>query len=168
MKSTQKFLLYSLVLAGTAIVFSMGCKKTTVDGPVYPVPATQQPVLNTGSNNPALTGTTSGTINATDWVASAGTASVTIAGFNFIAVGSSGSATPTVYPATASVTNTASWQAITTTAVQLGAFSSSLGTAAALAALSGSTTITWYVQSYVTSSAGTTKSALTQTIQTVN
>jgi hypothetical protein len=177
MKSTQKFLFYSLFLTGAALVFSIGCKKTTIGPATYPnVAPAFKPVLNTGSSNPLLAGATSNTINATDWVASTGSTSVTAVGFYFMAVGSvSGGATPTMFPATASMTNTSSWASITGTTVQIGAFSTSLGaitptglTTTAIAALSGSTTVTWYVQSFATNGNGTTTSALTQTIQTTN
>lgn len=164
MKSTQKFLCYSLALVGAALIFSAGCKKGDVikAGDII---ANQKPVLNY-PNGPSLTGTTSATVQASDNVALAGSSSITALGFNYVATAISwtGATTPTAF-------TTPFNGSVTVTVMQQGAFSSTLysvSNTALVAALSGSVTVTWVVRSFVTNGAGTTYSALTNTITTTN
>lgn len=179
MKSTQKFLCYSLLLVGAAIVFSIGCGKDKLvpGATVYQ----SQPSINYGGLSVTGNGSTSNTVVASDVISNLGSAAVTAAGFKVMAVGVAltptgvGPGTRTItYPTGASLSNLSTWASVGATSATgstsftTGAISANVGTAAAMTALSGSTSITWYVQSYVTNSVGTTTSASSVTVQTVN
>ena len=160
MKSTQKFLCYSLALVGAALMFSVGCKKAD-NVTNTTVVASQKPVFNTGGISVSIGGA-SNTAVVTETIAYIGSSSVTAVGFNFTATGAvSGSVTPTSYAGSVTAT-------VPTGTLGVGSFSATLLTAAAATALSGSTIITWYVSSYATNGTGTTYSALTYTITTTN
>lgn len=154
MKSTQKFLCYSLALVGAALIFTASCKK---DGDT--IISQQNPVLNT-NGFVVSTGGTSATAAATDTLASAGSSAVTEAGFRFTAtaVSYTGSTTPTYTGASTATVPTS----VSST------FSANLLTPAAASALSRSIGLTWVVSSYATNSNGTTLSASTKTITTSN
>lgn len=159
MKSTQKFLCYSIALVGAALILSAGCKKDCAPSTTTVVASTK-PSLNFGSLT--LTGASSATVVASEILASIGSSSVTVVGFNFAATGTiTGSLSSVTY--TGSVTST-----IPGGANGAGAFTDTLLTPAALAALSGSITITWSVSSYATNSVGTTTSSSAVTLTTIN
>lgn len=179
MKSTQKFLCYSLLLVGAAIVFSIGCGKDKLvpGATVYQA----QPSINYGGLSATGGGSTSNTVVASDFISSIGSSVVTAAGFKVMAVGIAltptgvGPGTMTItYPTGASLSSLSTWASVGATSATgstsftTGAISANLGTAAAFAALSGSTSITWYVQTYVTNAVGTTTSASSATVQTVH
>ncbi len=162
MKSTKKFLCYSLALVGAALIFSVGCKKTTTT--TTNIVAAQVPVLTVGS--PTFNGSSSATLVAQDMIQSMGSSSITVVGFNYTAraLTYTGSTTPTY---TGTVT-----ASIPTGTAGTGAFTASLFTSAAATALSmtaaGANNVVWMVSSYATNGAGTTYSALTNTVTTTN
>jgi len=163
MKSTQKFLCYSLALVGAALMFSVGCKKAD-NVTNTTVIASQKPSLNYDGLT-ATTGATSSTLVASHALASIGSSSVTVVGFNYTAssISYTGSVTPTY---TGSVT-----AVVPTGTLGTGAFTASLYTSAAAAALSNTLAngaVVWIFSSFATNSAGTTDSGLTKTVSTVN
>ena len=179
MKSTQKFLCYSLALVGAALMFSVGCKKgDTVAGPTYPIYNTQVPtlglqqpkqvVLSGGLNTVAPGSLSFSTAGALDLIAAFG-ASTPTTGFYVYAWG----VTTTTNPVTLTWGSAAAPMTIgAASATALGVdFSAALSTTASYAALSpcvtGSGTVTWVVTSFATNSSGTVTSALSTTIKTV-
>lgn len=163
MKSTQKFLCYSLALVGAALIFSAGCKKgdNVINTTVV---ASQIPVLNTDGPQ-VSTGGASNTAAVTDTIASIGSSSVTTVGFHYTATAISftGSTTPTY---TGSVT-----AVVPTGTAGRGAFTATLYKAAMSSSLSGTIYaegLLWKVSSFATNAAGTIRSAVTNTITTTN
>ena len=178
MKSTQKFLCYSLALVGAALIFSAGCKK---GDNVTNYNTTREPTV-IGPSPAALSGTVvytaGGAISmslagAQDGIALAGASSVTTVGFDVYATGISTTAGATSTVAYGTANNPIAITATVPTGyMQTGSFSASLSTTASYAALSpcvtGGGTITWVVRSFATNAQGTGKSLTTTTIVTVN
>lgn len=162
MKSTQKFLCYSLALVGAALMFSVGCKKAD-NVTNTTVIASQNPSLNSGG----LTAT--GGINtptAYDVVANMGSSSLTVVGFNYVVSALSwttGAAVTPTYTGTLTMTGPAAGT---------GAFSTTLTVpATALAsggALSGTVDgLSWEIGSFATNATGTAYSAVSVTVNSV-
>ncbi len=171
MKSTKKFLCYSLALVGAALIFSVGCKKTTTN--TYPVYSTQIPTL--ANPSPLAIGTTFSAAAADDAVALMGASSITSIGFNVYAWG----VTTTTNPVTLTWGTAASPMQITATVptgyLGTGAFNASLSTTASYGALSpvltaagSSGVVTWVVQSFATNANGTVVSLTPTVFSTTN
>ena len=163
MRPAQKFLCYSLTLVGAALIFSVGCKKTTTAG--NNTVAGQLPVLIVGGLTVTATGGSSATLVAGDFIQNIGSSSLVQVGFTYTAtaVTYTGGTTPTCK------------QAVTATIPQglagTGAFTASLSiTQALIHGLSGTigNNLTWVVWSYATNGTGTIVSALSATITTTN
>lgn len=174
MKSTQKFLCYSLALVGAALMFSVGCKKadnvintTTI--------ASQNPSLNSGGlTATGGTGALSATATAYDVVANMGSSSLTVVGFNYVVSALSwttGAAVTPTYTGTLTMTGPAAgtgafsttWATLTVPAT---AFAS--GGALSGTVFDGTGDLSWKIGSFATNATGTAYSAVSVTVNSGN
>lgn len=155
MKSTQKFLCYSLALVGAALMFSVGCKKgDTVAGPTY-VNA-QKPSLNGGSGGLTATGGTSTTVTAQDYVSNMGSSSLTQVGFTYQVSAVSwttGAAVTPTYTGTVTMTGPAAGTGAfsTTFAIPAGVFATD-GALSGTVFTSTNPDLKWNIGSFATNS----------------
>ena len=177
MKSTKKFLCYSLALVGAALIFSAGCKKGDIIintyGATIPTLSNPSPLHLSGTSIYTAGPISMSLANVLDVVANMGASSVTAVGFLISASGLTTTGGTTVTWSAGTPGSNVTTGGITVTAPSgtgalSGSFSSSLSTTASYAALSQCVTITWVVQSFATNNSGSAISAASTTITTVH
>ena len=140
MKSTQKFLCYSLALVGAALIFSAGCKKgdnvtnTTVVASQKPVlygavsVTAAAGLLGTAPAIMVLNGPLSSSVTATIALAITGTTSPTIVGFAYTCTYYTGALTANAAFAVAPSSLATSWPALASSANENATQASSFAT----------------------------------------
>ena len=172
MKSTQKFLCYSLALVGAALIFSAGCKKgdNVINTTII---ASQNPSLNSGGLT-ATGGTQalSATATAYDVVANMGSSSLTVVGFNYVVSALSwttgaGADTPT-YTGTLTMTGPAAGTGAFSTTLTVPATAFASGGELSGTVFDGTGDLSWKIGSFATNATGTAYSAVSVTVNSGN
>ena len=171
MKSTQKFLCYSLALVGAALMFSVGCKKAD-NVTNTTIIASQNPSLNSGGlSATGGTGALSATATAYDVVANMGSSSLTVVGFNYVVSALSwttGAAVTPTYTGTLTMTGPAAGTGAFSTTLTVPATAFASGGALSGTVFDGTGDLSWKIGSFATNATGTAYSAVFVTVNSGN